>query len=94
MKTDYKSRIPIPFWRCIVYGVLLTCVIGFLGLFNRWLLLLIPCGIIFLIALILVLNRQVGKPESNQWIRKNFKWLILVYAIGQLIVLVWKWLEK
>jgi len=94
MKTDYKSQFPIPFWRCFVYGVLLTGVIGVLGLFDRRLLVFVPCGIFFLVTLILVLNNLANNPESKNWIRRNLKWLILFYIIGQLVVLIWNWFEK
>lgn len=92
--SNLETRSSIPVWRWCLYGILLAIVIGLFGLVDRWLLVLIPCGIAATILVLLFINWLVKKPDANQWIRRNVKWLILAYALGQAIILIWKWLDK
>jgi len=94
MNNNLNIRAPVPIWRWCLYVVLLAVVIGLFGLIDRWLLLLIPCGIASTVLVLLGIIWIARNPTASQWVRRNLKWLILTYAIGQAILLIWKWLDK
>jgi hypothetical protein len=90
---NLNARSSVPVWRWCLYGILLVIVIGLFGFVDKSLLILIPCGIFATIIFLLFINVLVNKQNFKQWIKQNLKWLILVYAVGQLFILIWKWLE-
>lgn len=94
MNVNLNTRSLIPIWRWCLYVILLAVVIGLFGLIDHWLLLLIPCGIAATVLILLGIIWIAKNLTTSQWVRRNLKWLILAYAFGQTVLLIWKWLDK
>lgn len=92
MDTNLNIRPSVPVWRRCLYLVLLAVAIGLLGLFDRLLLFLVPCGIVAAVVILIGIIRLSKNPSASKWVRKYKWWLILAYVIGHTVLLLWKWL--
>ncbi len=91
----YRGLEQTPCWRWLVYGLLFVGAVAYLGFkFDRTLLVAVPIGGAFVIAMFFGMDRLFKNPRGRAWLLRNLVWLILIFIVGKIALFVWDRIEE
>jgi hypothetical protein len=79
-----------PWWRWLIYAILLGVAVGFLGFkYNGFLLYAIPIAVLLIIAMFAGIRKALQTPSIRAWVFGNLWWIIPLFILTQIALFLW-----
>lgn len=91
----YRGLEHTPLWRWLIYVLLFTLTVAYCGLkFDRMLLFAVPISGVFMVNIVIGMDRLFKNPKGRAWLLRNLKWLILIFIVGKIVLFIWDRFEE